>query len=73
MDIKGCGKRSVVLTFYVVPDELKSRHRVEGLACGQRAETIRGRGVLLCAECADAYGFNLSKNLWLRGEPPGNH
>jgi len=61
MEIKGCGKRKTSLTFYVVSAEPKSRHRVSGLACGQRAETAGGRGVLLCAECADGYGFKPSK------------
>jgi hypothetical protein len=61
MEIKGCGKRNANLTFYVVPKEPKSRHRVSGLACGQQAETSGGRGVLLCAECADGYRFKSPK------------
>jgi len=61
MEIKGCGKRNAVLTFYVVPKEPKSKHRASGLACGQRAESSGGRGVLLCVECAEGYGFKSSK------------
>jgi hypothetical protein len=61
MDIKGCGRRNVSLTFYVVPKEPESRHRLEGLFCGQRAETKLGRGVLLCAACADRHGFRPPK------------
>ena len=55
MRIKGCGKRNVSLTFYVV--EPKSRDRVEEFACGQRVEATVGRGILLCAACAAAYGL----------------
>jgi hypothetical protein len=57
MGIKGCGKRRVNLTFYLVPKEPKSRDRVEEFACGQRVEATIGRGILLCAACAAAYGL----------------
>ena len=73
MEIKGCGERNASLTFYAVPEEPKSRHRWEGLACSQRAEdTMSGRGLLLCAECANAYGFRLAKqHPRQRVQPPG--
>jgi hypothetical protein len=57
MEIKGCGKGRVNLTFYVVPKPPKSRDRVEEFACGQRVEATIGRGILLCAACAAAYSL----------------
>jgi len=61
MDIKGCGKSSETLTFHVLPKEPMSKHHVIDLACGQRAESSGGRGVLLCHQCAGLYGFKVFK------------
>jgi len=57
MEIKGCGKRRAVLTFYLLPGEPKSKHRVSGLSCGQQGEVSVGRGVLLCMDCATVHGL----------------
>ena len=58
MEINGCGKRNVELTFYLLPNQPMSKHRVSPPACGQRAESLVGRGVLLCADCAGLHGLN---------------
>lgn len=61
MEAKGCGKRNVSLTFYLLPREPASQHRVSSLACGEPGESLGGRGVLLCADCADANGLKPRK------------
>jgi len=57
MRVKGCGKRSVELTFYLLPGVRRLRLRASPLACGQYAESLGGRGILLCLDCADAHGL----------------
>jgi len=41
--------------------QLMSGHRLSPLACGQRAESRGGRGVLLCVDRAERHGLNQSK------------
>jgi hypothetical protein len=57
MKVNGCGNRSVELTFYLLPRQPMSMYRALPLACGQRAESRGGRGVLLCADCAERHGL----------------
>ena len=61
MDIKGCGKRDVGLTFYLLRSATKStQDKFDRIACGQLAETTGGsRGVLLCERCAGLHGFKM--------------
>ena len=57
--IKGCGKGSVSLTFYLARSErVSDASKSLWVACGQLAETTCGfRGVLLCLHCASVHGF----------------
>jgi len=61
MEIRGCGKRDVELTFYLIPGQPMSGHRVSPLFCGQRAEGSGRRGLLLCANCAELHGLKQTK------------
>jgi len=61
MQIRGCGRRSVELTFYLLPGVPKSGHDAPPLACGQHAESRGSRGVLLCPDCADLHGLKSGK------------
>jgi len=61
MELTGCGKRHVELTFYLLPRLPMSRHYASPLACGQRAESRGARGLLLCAGCAELHGLKQSK------------
>jgi hypothetical protein len=61
MDVRGCARRDVELTFYLVPGMRRSRDRISSLACGQRAESRGRRGVLLCRDCVELCGLTLKK------------
>ena len=61
MKVKGCGKRRVELTFYLLPGMPMSNQSVSPLACGQPAESRGGHGVLLCGVCAELHGLKLKK------------
>jgi hypothetical protein len=61
MEVRGCGKRDVELTFYLTRGMPFSRDRVSGLVCGEHAESRGGRGVLLCRDCAELHGLKLKK------------
>ena len=61
MEFTGCGKRDVELTFYRIPRLPMSRHRVSRICCGERAESSGGRGMLLCADCAELHGLKQGK------------
>jgi hypothetical protein len=61
MEVRGCGKGDVELTFDLVRAMRMSRDSLSPLACGQRSESRGGRGVLLCGDCAELHGLKLRK------------
>jgi hypothetical protein len=61
MEVRGCRKRDVELTFYLVRGMRMSRDSLSPFACGQQAESRGGRGLQLCADCADAHGLKPRK------------